>query len=127
MALRREEAPLQRLGADTIDRRQHVGLVIRPQRADFDRPPIVKVLPGGISGWVHRRCAQMTSCQGLRRWVCRWRVHRLIWIKPRARTRAISAAPPPRIASFSRLLELLMAWNQGEFTFPPAVAGESEL
>jgi len=40
VTLRREEAPLQRLRAGLPDSSEHVGLILRPKRSDFDRAAV---------------------------------------------------------------------------------------
>ena len=50
MALHHEEPALQRLGAGLLQRRQHVGFVIRPERSNFDRPTVARMFVGDVVG-----------------------------------------------------------------------------
>ncbi len=47
-ALHREKAPLQRLGACALDCGEHVVLVVRPKRPDFNLASIAKLFDGSI-------------------------------------------------------------------------------
>src|SRR6478736_4855560 len=82
-ALGHEEAEPPRVNASAIDGQQHVGLVLRTQRTDFDRSSVTELLTSGIGGCRH--CGSPSRQWRLSGRACEMRRRRfqpLIWIKP---------------------------------------------
>src|SRR6185437_11008854 len=63
-ALGYEEAALQRLCAGATDGGEHAGFIVRPQRADFDRPIVTQSLLRGIGGGRHYRSLRARPLPG---------------------------------------------------------------